>query len=56
LLGVLDECRNLLSINRQVHQHRWGWEVIVPLVTAMNLVVPASFSGLNIQGQDAASK
>ena len=56
LLGVLDQRRNLLAVHRQVHQHGRGRQVVVPLVAAVDLEVPAPLAGLDVEGEDAAAE
>ena len=56
LLGVLDEGRDALAVHRQVHQHGRGRQVVVPLVAAVDLEVPAPLPGLDVEREDAAAE
>ncbi len=56
LFRILNQCRNALAINREVHQHRRSREVIVPLVAMMNLEMPAAFTCFYIESKNTAAE
>ena len=56
LLRVLDQRRDALAVHRQVHQDGRGRQVVVPLVAAVDLEVPAPLPGPDVEGEDAAAE
>ena len=56
LLGVLDHRRYALSVHGQIHQHRWGGQVVIPLVAVMDLEMPAALTSLHVQRQQRTAE
>ena len=56
LLGVLDQRRDALAVHRQVHQDGRGRQVVVPLIAAVDLEVPAPLSRPDVEREDAAAE
>ena len=47
---------NALAVHRQVHQDGRGRQVVVPLIAAVDLEVPAPLSGPDVEREDAAAE
>ena len=56
LLRVLDEGRDRLAVDRQIHEDRRGGQVVVPLVAVVDLEVPPPLPGGDVQRQHAATE
>ena len=56
LFRVLDQRRNFFSVDDQIEQDRRGGNVVVPLVAAVNLEMPAALAGGGVERQHAAAE
>src|SRR5208337_5694254 len=52
----LSESLDLAAVHRDIHQHRSARNVHVPDAVVHQLIVPLSFAGLEVDGDDALSE